>query len=380
MTRARRRLVRAASTTLATTAVAAAAPAPAAGALPACRSAPCADDRPPVVVLSYYMSRHFPRLVRAARRSGLPPDTPVYYGNYWGSGRPSEPNPPRPRGPRPRMPNGRHAPIFPIARSVFWHKRRLPLSQRRKLGRGLRRWAGKMPSLRAVLRRSAAYRLAWGLELGRRFRDRIRSKRARGSRVTTWQFDEIVSETAGSGGGRYRTFLRGILHGISNGRPELGDRHLPGLVFVTPQALRLANRPARGDLALFWRTLDRASLYVIGEEYPAFAGSARRAARRMAKGQGRLRRWGGARRSLARKYVVGMTPGYRLGQGLGGNVRHLSHGAVNAWRSAYIRSRARDGVAGFGQFALRYRNGRPAVMNDVLRALADGVRARRRGG
>src|SRR5437016_6262706 len=87
--------------------------------LPACASAPCPSDRGPAVVLSYYDGRDFARLVRAVNHSGLPGTTPIYYGNYWGAGRPSRPGPHRHRTP-PAMPNRRYAPILPLRFSVFW--------------------------------------------------------------------------------------------------------------------------------------------------------------------------------------------------------------------------------------------------------------------
>jgi hypothetical protein len=320
-----------------------------------------------VVVLSYWQSRHYARLVDAVKRAGLPSDTAVYYGNYWGSGRPSEPKKPgaKPR-PRPPMPNGRHAPIFPITGSVFWHKRRLPRNDRRTLrDAGALARGGRVPSLRRV-RGGNAY--GWGRELGRRFRDRIRNKRRHGTKVTTWQFDEIVSEI----GGRRLTFTRGVLDGLHRGRPELGDKKLPGIVFATQKAMRTARRG--GAYRRFWRAVDRAALWVVGEEYPEFAGSPRGAARRQAAGQRALRRVG----SLRRKYVVGMTPGQRREAGLGGNVGRRSVGAVNGWRNAYVRARARWNPAGFGEYHFRFENSRAKVMKAALRSLAKGARLSRR--
>lgn len=352
-----------------------AAPAQGAG-LPACPAAPCASDRGPVVVLSYWQSRHYPRLVDAVRRSRLPDTTPVYYGNYWGSGRPSERKPPggKPR-PRPPMPNGRHAPIFPLAQSVFWRNRRLPARDRRTLRRArAAERAGRIPPMRKLLRRSSAHNYRWGRELGRRFRDRIRNKRRGGTRVTTWQFDEIVSEIAGGeGAGRRRAFIRGVLDGAHRGRRELGDKKLPGIVFATQKALRTGRRG--GDFRRFWQAVNRASLWVVGEEYPEFAGSARRVAQRESAGQRSLRR---ASRSLARKYVVGMTPGQRVEPGLGGNVGRRSVGAVNGWRDGFVRARARMRPAGFAQYHFRFQNSRTKVMRAALRSLAKGARLSRR--
>lgn len=352
--------------------------APAAHALPACAEAPCASDHGPVVILSYYRGRNLPRLVRAVRLARLPDTTPVYYGNYWGAGKPSEPKQPGPKRPRPRMPGGRFAPIFPLGPSVFWHGRKLPPALRRVLAAHRQaKFAGRIPPLRRLLRRSGAFRYRAGLELGRRFRDRIRSKRARHQRIVTWQFDEIPSDVAGPQGGRYRTFLRGILIGVAYGRPVLGDRKLPGIVFMTGRAIQVANHSAGGELASFWRVLDSSTLFLVGEEYSPFIGSPGAAARRGLGWQRTLRRWGGARRSLARKYVSGMTPGYRLSAGLGGNVRHRGRHVVNRWRLGYIRARAKSGVTGFSQYNFRFGNGSAAVMNDVMRAVARGVRVAR---
>jgi hypothetical protein len=329
------------------------------------------------VILSYWKGRHLPRLVRAIERSGLPAGTPLYYGNYWGSGKPSEPNPPK--GRKVKVP-GRLAPIFPLmAKSTFWRARKIPAAQRHLLP-GSVRWKrrGRIPRPERLMRLSNGARYAWGVELGQRFRDRIRSKRKARKRVVTWQLDEIPHEVAGPRGARQRVFIRGVLKGITDGRPQMGDEPLPGIVWITQPALKLAGHRASGDLAVFWRQLDRSTIYLVGEEYPRFSGPARRAARKHARGQARLWHAGGARRSLARKYVAGMTPGYRLDKGLGGNVGRRSRPAVRRWRRAYVQARSRKGVAGFAQYNFRYRNAAPAVMNDVLKALAHGVRVARR--
>ena len=348
-----------------------------AGGLPACPAAPCAGDRGPVVVLSYWQSRHYARLVDAVKRSRLPASTPVYYGNYWGSGRPSEPKKPGAKPPaRPPMPNGRHAPIFPLAPSVFWKNRKVPGRDRRLLRKaGTAGRSGRIPPLRKLLTRSGDHGYRWGRELGRRFRDRIRNKRRGGTRVTTWQLDEIISEIAepGGAGSRRRAFIRGVLDGLHRGRRELGDKKLPGIVFATQRAMRTARRG--GEVRRCWRSVDRAALYVVGEEYPEFAGAPRRVAQRESSGQRALRR---ASRSLARKYVVGMTPGARLDPGLGGNVGRRSVGAMNGWRDAFVRARAARGPAGFAQFHFRFENSSTKVMRAAVRSLAKGARLSRR--
>src|SRR4051812_27005391 len=139
--------------------------------VPSCASAPCASDRGPILLLSYYRGgRNLQKLIRVVNGSHLPRGVPVYYGDYWGSGAHHQ-HVPRPPGgkPRPRMEAGRYAPIFTIQPSTFWHG---------------------LPPLGHVLRRSAERRYRLGRALGRRFRDRIRGERAKSKRVVTWQLDE----------------------------------------------------------------------------------------------------------------------------------------------------------------------------------------------
>jgi hypothetical protein len=51
----------------------------------------------------------------------------------------------------------------------------------------------------------------------------------------------------------------------------------------------------------------------------------------------------------------------------------LSRAAVVRWRNAYVDARAREGVAGFAQFYVRFENARTTVMRDALRAVARGM-------
>ena len=79
------------------------------------------------------------------------------------------------------------------------------------------------------------------------------------------------------------------------------------------------------------------------------------------------------RRALAGRYVAGMTPGYRIGHGYGGNVDGLSRAEVNRWRNGYVAERARLGLAGFGEFHFTHENSRTTVMQDAARAVARGM-------
>ena len=79
------------------------------------------------------------------------------------------------------------------------------------------------------------------------------------------------------------------------------------------------------------------------------------------------------RKELADRYTVGMTPGWHLAPGLGGNVAHLPRAEVNRWRAKYVDERARIGVAGFGGYHFRFENSSEQVMRDTLAGLARGL-------
>lgn len=332
----------------------------------------------PVGVISYYESRDLPRLARLLRGVHPPRQARVFVGNYWGSPRQRGGGPRRgPALPRPDRVLGvryRYAPMLAITRGTFWEGRRLSKRTEQLLARrGDGRHRGRIPSPRRLLQRSAASRLAWGRELGRRFRDRVRSRVRNGWAIAAWQFDEITTEAAGRRGRPRRELIRGVLQGLTYGRPALHDRKMRGFVYLAPGARRLT-RARGGEVRRFWRTVDRAALRLVGEEYPAFTGSARRAAARQSRAQRHLRRAGGSRRALARRYIVGMTPGHRRAAGLGGNVRYAPRHRVNSWRRAFVRRRARMGATGFAQFDFTGSNGRRHAMRDALRALALGLR------
>jgi hypothetical protein len=263
--------------------------------------------------------------------------------------------------------------MFQVEPGWYWEQRRLPAKDERTLRlRGGRsgRLVGPLPPLRELLRLPPATRVTWGIELGRRFRDEIRAAARAGTEVASWQLDEILAEAAGSQGRQYRDLTRGVLRGLVFGRPALADRPQQGLVWWAHTALALASRALTAELAAFWRILNRAALGLIGEEYPEFAGSPTAAARTQGAGQRGLQRGGPVRRALARKYVAGLTPGYRLSPGLGGNTRGLPRREVNRWREQYVQARAATGVAGFAEFTFRFENSAPRVMQDVLRTLA----------
>jgi hypothetical protein len=268
---------------------------------------------------------------------------------------------------------GRYAPMFKsLERTVGWEQRTLTPAEERKVGRRL---AGRVPDESVILRLSSAQRIAWGVEVGRRYRDTIRHARADGITVDTWQIEELGTQLVGAQGRQYREFVRGVLQGITFGRPVLGDSEGKGWVWSTRRALNLARLPVTAELRAFWQQLDRAAFRLVGEEFPNFVGDPAQAARTQADGQRALAAGGPVRRRLAGRYIAGMTPGYRIGHGLGGNVNGLSRAEVNRWRNAYVAERARIGVAGFGEFHFVFENSRTFVMQDAARAIARGMAA-----
>jgi hypothetical protein len=262
---------------------------------------------------------------------------------------------------------GLYAPMFPIKPTSFWNRRRVEDADDPAL-------AGKLPSARAILSLPARQRLAWGRELGRRFRDEIRLAEAEGVRVDAWQFEELVAELSGSQGRQWREFTRGVLHGLNFGRVEFGDGPRIGFVWASRRALEVAARRVDYELRAFWRALQSATFRLVGEEYPPFVGNPEDVAQAYAAQQQLLRaRRGTIRKELADRYVVGMTPGWHLGRGLGGNVAGLPHSEVNRWRAKYVDERARMGVAGFAAYYFRDENSSEQVMRDTLAGIARGL-------
>ncbi len=259
--------------------------------------------------------------------------------------------------------------MFHIQPGWFWERRRLGRTEEKKLlERNPRsgRLAGPLPELGQLLRLPAATRVTWGVALGARFRDTLRAAAV----ADSWQLDEIVAECAGPAGKPYRELTRGALRGLTFGRAALEDRPLRGFVWWAKTAHVLASRPITPELAAFWRMLNRSCLGLIGEEYPRFEGDPRAAARAGASGQERLRRGGPVRRALARKYICGLQPGFRLVPGLGGNTRHLPPAEAARWRADFLRARAASGVAGFAFFDFRFENSPAVVVRELLRGLA----------
>jgi hypothetical protein len=311
-------------------------------------------------VFSYFDLESLSRLLPAIADAGMPRSTRIHVGTYGVNAEASEDIR--------SLEGGRYAPMFKWTRTAAWESRRLPPADERKIDPSMR---GPVPSDRRLFGLSARQRIAWGVEIGRRYRDTIRLARREGIRIDMWQFDELSREVAASQA--RRELVRGMLQGLTEGRRPLGDRETKGWVWSGREALRLAARPVTPELRALWYRLNASCFRIVGEEYPEFVGDPRVAARRWSDGYRALAGGGPVRRSLAGRYVAGMSPGYRLGVGLGGNTRGLSRAQVNRWRDGYIAERARIGAAGFGEFALVGANARQTVLDDVARAVARGM-------
>jgi hypothetical protein len=318
---------------------------------------------PRACLFSYFELEDLPRLVDAIDASAMPAAVRVHIGSYGVSGEAS--------ALVLAYDQGRYAPLFKsLERTAGWERRRLTPEEERRVGR---RFSGRVPDFPALLRLSTAQRLGWGVEVGRRYRDTIRHARQAGIRVNSWQIEELGNQLVGAQGRQYREFVRGVLQGMTFGRRVLNDREQKGWVWGTRRALRLASLPIDRELNAFWHQLNRASFRIVGEEFPDFVGDPASAARTQADGQRALASGGPVRRSLAGRYAAGMSPGYWIGHGYGGNVRGLSRAAVNRWRNGFIAERKRLGLASFAEFHFRYENSRTVVMQDVARAVARGM-------
>jgi hypothetical protein len=209
---------------------------------------------------------------------------------------------------------------------------------------------------------------AWGVELGRRFRDEMRAKVRKGT-IATWQLDEVPRECvtrSKQDAVDTRLFVGGVVRGLREGRVKLGDKVLPGFVWIAAQALAgkdggrglTALPPTAPDMKILWDDLNAGARALVGEEYPEFIGSATVAGRKQAKSHKALIAPGPgnqSRQKLAKRYIVGMTPGFHepfKKGGLTGNVNHMSLQKVEAWRNEFIVARTKaQRPIGYGMFS-----------------------------
>jgi hypothetical protein len=171
---------------------------------------------------------------------------------------------------------------------------------------------------------------------------------------------------------RYRRFVGGVLRGLAEGRFELGDQPEKGFVWVAWSALQaLPGLRISPELQLFWEDIDAAARFIVGEEYPPFRSDPVKIAVASAQPQHSLATCGGQiRRALASRYIVGMTPGWKIGGGLGGNVYKWPLAKVTDWRSRFISSRtAAHTPAGYAQFYFAEENALADHVDNAIEAL-----------
>ena len=327
-----------------------------------------AHPKKPVVAFSYVEPKDLPKLVTALGKSGMPRGTPVYLGSYGISDTFS--------AQVHKLPGAKYAPLFDLKPNRLWEKRHLAAADAKKVPADPK-LSGRIPTVAELGKLTGSERVAFGAELGRRMRDHIRESAKAGVKVDAWQFDELLGEASGPKGAGIRQFTRGILTGLHGGRKELGDPPMQGLTYLAHTSLPIAGMKPDGELSRFWKTLDQTSLRIVGEEYPDFRGDPKAAANAQSTGQRLLAHGGPIRQALADKYMVGMSPGYRLGGGLGGNTAHLTRGQVNHWRDAFIDARRKDGVAGYAEYNFRFENASATVMQDTASAVARAVAKKR---
>lgn len=328
----------------------------------------------PVVALGYVEQKDLPKLLASAKKNHLDRDARLVVGNYGISKTYSDEIH--------ALRGATYAPMFTVTDALYGGRPGLTRAEQKIESKGrFAAQAGKLPTWQQLLaaRASPQKTIATGVELGRRMRDQIRAATRGGTKIEAWQLDEILAE-ASSGTPRQaatiRQFEQGVLLGLYGGRPELGDKPMQGITYLAHTALGLAGARGR-DANTFWRTIDRTSFRVAGEEYPDFSGSPQAAARSQSWGQRTLKAMGGARASVAAKYIPCLTPGYRLAPGLGGDTSGKSHASVDRWRDGYVQERKREGVAGFAEFNFRFGNSAPEVMDATLKAIDRGIKGKK---
>ena len=300
----------------------------------------------PVALITNFSKHGFPRILAQIAAGPRPPVADWYIGTYGIS---------KPMADKIAAAGFRHAPVFAIQPHTSMkarEKRRVRNAEASLIGP---MFAGTIPGAGAIV--PPTMQREWGVELGQRYRDYMRKQRAAGVPVDTWQFDEILAECATSAA--HREFAGGILRGLVDGRPELGDRMEKGFVWCGLKPLSEIPGPATSaEVARFWDEVRRATLFFVGEEYPRFREPATSAAREQAVGHQRL--VGGLQRELGRKYICGLTPGWSSASGLRGNVDHQPPAFVTSWRQRFIDARIDlQRPRGYAQFSFTKGNLRP---------------------
>jgi hypothetical protein len=299
----------------------------------------------PVALITNFSKTAFLKILAEIEAEPRPPIADWYIGTYGIS---------KPQAEAVAAAGFRYAPVFaiqPRTSAGVRERRRVTKNEEAPLDPDL---AGRVPGSGVV---PPVNPRGWGVEFGQRYRDYMRRQRRAGVQIDTWQFDEILGKCATSAA--HRAFAGGILRGLAEGRPELGESLEQGFVWFGLKPLIGIPAPSSSEeVARFWEDVERATLFLVGEEYPRFRGSTAAAASEQAVGHKRLVRVLHGR--LGRKYICGMTPGWTSSVSLGGNVDGRPREFVNEWRRGFIADR--KGVErprGYGHFRFTNENVRP---------------------
>lgn len=330
---------------------------------------------PPVIVVHLFTTKARAQILQLLKTKKRPPGTKVYVGRYGINNQDA--------AQISAIPGVFYAPTFHLSlddTEKYRQKRRLPGRDAAKVDQDL---SGTFPAGTKELLPTANPR-AWGVELGRRFRDELREKIRQGHKIATWQLDEIPPKCVTSPkAGDFRLFVGGVVRGLAEGRPRLGDKVLPGFVWIAEQALE-GRAPLPGlprlslqiaDVKIFWDDVNAGARGLVGEEYPSFIGSATAAGQAKARAHTALSAPGSkSRQALAKKYIIGMTPGFHQPfkkSGLNGNVKGLKLDAVARWREEFIAARCKaQRPVGYGMFSFDGTfNTRPDCVQNAISAL-----------
>jgi hypothetical protein len=324
-----------------------------------------AETAKPIALVAAYGSRQLDRILRAIADGPDPPIADWFVGTYGINGRDAA---------RITAVRGCHyAPVFCIQPNTSMKIRMMRPMARRRFGEAADTvHVGEIPGSSANRVIPPRDRRVWGVEMGKRFRDELRAARVReGIRVDAYQFDELLSECGRSA--PHREFVGGVLSGIVEGRPEFEDQPEKGFVWSAEKFTDALSKIAlTGDVPRFVQDVDRAARFFVGEEYPKFVvGKAPVVGRRSAAGHKALLTKSGVRRALAQRYIVGMTPGWKLSPTtLGGNVGGMAPPALSAWRNGFIDARiAAARPRGYAQFNFVDENVKDVRLEDAVRSL-----------
>lgn len=323
------------------------------------------------VAVGYYRAQDRGNLVRAVVGARLPEGTPVYLGTYGVGAADSQA--------AQSIPGGKYAPIV-TPQAKQYPVRRLAPDLAAKLPPSRARYSGALPPLSEL---APGQRFEWGVEMGQRIRDQLRAAQAGGIKVQSFQLDEVWPSASAGGQKTAETlpYMSGVLQGVRLGRPILGDRPMTGLVHLA-HPVALASLPHDAAFNTFLDELDQTASQVIGESYVSFSGSPQAAAARQMAAARQLLGDGPHGKSLAAKYMVGLTPGNKPLPSLGGRVAGQTSSEEAQWRVQFIQSLVREGAAGISEYnwtpsvgqAVAESNADPSLMNQVFREIARSIK------